>query len=99
MNYAHYDNMAELLDFPGEGLAARGRMLVDFLHENYPDAATELALFLDAIPDRTRDLQELYTRTFEVQAVTTLGTGYVLFGDDYRRGGLLANLNREHTVA
>ena len=99
MNYAHYDSMAELLDFPEQGLAARGRMLVDFLRENYPDAAAELALFLDAIPDRILDLQELYTRTFEVQAVTTLGTGYVLFGDDYKRGALLANLNREHNEA
>ena len=42
-------------------------------------------------------MQELYTRTFDVQAITTLDLGYVLFGDDYKRGELLANLNREHT--
>ena len=99
MNYAHYGRMAELLDFPGPGFAARGRMLVDFLRHDYPDAAVDLALFLDAIPARTLDLQELHTRTFEVQAVTTLGTGYVLFGDDYKRGALLSNLNREHDEA
>ncbi len=35
-------------------------------------------------------------RSFDVQAVTTLDIGYVLFGDDYKRGELLSNLNREH---
>src|SRR3989338_8177976 len=99
MNYAHYSNMAEVMDFPGPGFAARGRVLLDFLRNNYPDAAAEAELSLDAIPQRTLDLQELHTRTFDVQAVTTLGTGYVLFGDDYKRGALLSNLNREHTDA
>ena len=99
MNYAHYSNMAELMDFPGPGFAARGQVLLDFLRKNYPDAADEVELFLDALPQRTLDLQELHTRTFDVQAVTTLGTGYVLFGDDYKRGALLSNLNREHNEA
>ena len=99
MNYAHYSNMAELLDFPGQGFAARGQVLADRLRQDYPEAALEVELFLDAIPERTLDLQELYTRTFDVQALTTLGTGYVLFGDDYKRGALLSNLNREHNEA
>ncbi len=99
MNYAHYDSIGELLDFPGPGFAARGQVLLDFLRKNYPDAADEVGLFLDALPSRTLDLQELHTRTFDVQAVTTLGTGYVLFGDDYKRGALLSNLNREHNEA
>lgn len=99
MNYAHYCDMAELLDFPGPGSAGRGRALADFLRDNYPDAAVEVEQFLDAIPPQTLDLQELYTRTFDVQALTTLGVGYVLFGDDYKRGALLSNLNREHNDA
>jgi nitrate reductase assembly molybdenum cofactor insertion protein NarJ len=99
MNYAHYCDVAELLDFPGPGFAGRGRVLADFLRGNYPDAAVEVECFLDAIPQQTLDLQELYTRTFDVQALTTLGTGYVLFGDDYKRGALLSNLNREHNDA
>src|SRR3989304_7446840 len=99
MTYPHYDSMAELLDFPGPGFAARGWALVEFLREDYPDAAADLELFLDAIPQGTLDLQELHTRTFDVQALATLGTGYVLFGDDYKRGALLSNLNREHNDA
>jgi nitrate reductase assembly molybdenum cofactor insertion protein NarJ len=34
-----------------------------------------------------------------VQAIATLDIGYVLFGDDYKRGEMLANLNREHLAA
>jgi len=99
MRYAHYSQVAELLDFPGPELAPRGRALVEFLREDYPDAALEVEKFLDAVPGRTLDLQELHTRTFDVQSLTTLDTGYVLFGDDYKRGALLSNLNREHIRA
>lgn len=45
------------------------------------------------------DIQELYLRTFDVQAITTLDIGFVLFGEDYKRGQLLVNLNREHEEA
>lgn len=99
MNYAHYSHAAELFDFPGPELAARGRALLGFLRENYPAAAVEVEHFLDAIPEKTLDLQELHTRTFDVQSLTTLDIGYVLFGDDYKRGALLSNLSREHAQA
>jgi len=99
MNYAHYGQVAELFDFPGPEFAPRGRALLDFLRDNYPDAALEVEQFLDAIPERTLDLQELHTRTFDVQSLTTLDIGYVLFGDDYKRGALLSNLSREHAQA
>lgn len=41
--------------------------------------------------------EEVYTQTFEVQSITTLDTGYILFGDDYKRAELLVNLNKEYT--
>ena len=99
MNTAHYNHVAELFDFPGPELAARGRVLLGFLRGNYPAAAVEVEHFLDAIPEKTLDLQELHTRTFDVQSLTTLDIGYVLFGDDYKRGALLSNLNQEHRRA
>lgn len=99
MNTAHYSHVAELFDFPGPEFAARGRALSGLLRENYPAAAVEVEHFLDAIPERTLDLQELHTRTFDVQSLTTLDIGYVLFGDDYKRGALLSNLNQEHRRA
>jgi nitrate reductase assembly molybdenum cofactor insertion protein NarJ len=99
MNYAHYSDVAELFDFPGPEIAGRGRALLGLLRDDYPDAALELERFLDAIPANTLDLQELHTRTFDVQSLTTLDIGYVLFGDDYKRGALLSHLNQEHRRA
>lgn len=96
MNYAHYDDLAGLFDFPGPDYRPQAKRLLTFLAEHYPQAATELQLFMDVIPTSENGLQELYTRTFEIQSLTTLGIGYILFGDDYKRGDLLANLNREH---
>jgi len=99
MTYAHYGDMAALVEFPRPGLAGRGRSLLETLAERCPEAAHEVEGFLDAIPAATLDQQELHTRTFDVQALTTLDAGYVLFGDDYKRGALLSNLNQEHRRA
>lgn len=95
-DYAHYSALAELFDFPGPTYLECAQSLLRALQPDYPEAAAELALFLDAAPRRLDDLQELHTGTFDIQSVTTLGVGYILFGDDYKRGDLLANLNREH---
>lgn len=99
MNAALYEGLSGLLEFPGAESAARALALPALLRERYPDAALEVELFLDAIPKQTIDLQELHTRTFDVQSLTTLDIGYVLFGDDYKRGALLSNLRREHVQA
>lgn len=67
---------------------------------NYPEAAklfndfTKFAKIADP-----KSWEEIYTRSFDVQALTTLDLGYVLFGDDYKRGELLVNLNNEHKKA
>jgi nitrate reductase assembly molybdenum cofactor insertion protein NarJ len=70
------------------------------LRELYPETVTIFKHFSDFVSNSTSDeITEIYTRTFDVQAITTLDVGYVLFGDDYKRGELLVNLNREHREA
>jgi nitrate reductase assembly molybdenum cofactor insertion protein NarJ len=96
LKYDHYADLAGLFDFPDADYLARARQLLALLGERCPEAAAELQLFLDVVPHSADALQELYTRTFEIQSLTTLAVGYILFGDDYKRGDLLANLNREH---
>jgi len=99
MDCAHYSELARLLDYPGPEFGGRAKALLGRLGTDYPDAALEVEHFLDAIPANTLDLQELHTRTFDVQSLTTLDVGYVLFGDDYKRGALLSHLNQEHARA
>ncbi len=43
--------------------------------------------------------QEYYIRTFDVQAICFLDIGYVLFGEDYKRGVFLVNIKKEQLKA
>jgi nitrate reductase molybdenum cofactor assembly chaperone len=97
---SHYRLLSELLEYPKAGYPERVREIRDALEGLYPEACAELDQFLELLPahDLTT-MQELYTRSFDVQAMTTLDVGYVLFGDDYKRGVLLANLNSEYREA
>ena len=99
MKYAHYSNLADLFDFPGPSFTVRGRALLEVLRNDYPGGALEVENLLKGIPEKTVDLQELHTRSFDVQSITTLDIGYVLFGDDYKRAELLSHLTAEHRQA
>lgn len=98
--WIHYRLIAGLFQYPDAAYPHRVRDIKSFLDRTYPGAAVELGRFLELLPVHDlRAMQELFTRSFDVQAITTLDIGYVLFGDDYKRGELLANLNREHLEA
>ena len=46
-------------------------------------------------------LKEVYTRTFDLKGVVCLDLGYTLFGEDYKRGEFLVNIQRlqkEHGI-
>lgn len=97
MKYSHYSQLAELFDFPEIGFKTRGEVALKALEDGgYTEAVAETRLFLDGFPKQVVDQQEIFTRTFDVQAITTLDVGYVMFGDDYKRAELLSNLTREH---
>lgn len=95
-----YTSLARLFTYPDRGFREDVRRLQDELARLHEPAARELlpfTSFVEASP--VEKLQELYLRTFEVQALATLDIGYLLFGEDYRRGALLAHLGRELRVA
>ncbi len=100
MKRTHYSLLAALFEYPDTNYPRRVQDLTQFLDGRYPKAAAELDRFAGHLPtQKLLIMQELFTRSFDVQAVTTLDIGYVLFGDDYKRGEMLANLNREHNEA
>jgi nitrate reductase molybdenum cofactor assembly chaperone len=104
---AHYEHLATLFEYPQRDYPALIRRSYELLESRHPLAAAELDAFMKALPsdgetlsaDGLDEVQENFTRTFDVQSITTLGVGYIMFGDDYKRGELLVNLNREHRVA
>lgn len=92
--------LAAMTDFPGPGFAETVKEVQLFLDGRFPELGSILEPFTEFVSSVSLDaIQELHTRTFEVQAITTLDLGYLLFGDDYKRAELLVNLNREHTLA
>ncbi|MHB1222482.1 MAG: hypothetical protein ACYC2G_00335 [Gemmatimonadaceae bacterium] len=101
---SHYEHLARLFDYPRHDYARWVQASYNLLVDQYPLAAAEIEKFAQALPTDGEDIspesldaiQEIFTRSFDVQAITTLGVGYVMFGDDYKRGEVLVNLSREH---
>jgi nitrate reductase assembly molybdenum cofactor insertion protein NarJ len=107
MDLHHYQELAPLFEYPEQDYPARVKAVCELLESRYPLAAVELNAFAKALPSQNLvfsapaldEMQEIFTRSFDVQSITTLSVGYVVFGDDYKRGELLVNLNREHREA
>jgi nitrate reductase assembly molybdenum cofactor insertion protein NarJ len=103
----HYEHLAALFEYPGVDYPDRVRAARASLAGRYPAAASHLDALAGALPsgpgplepDVVAELQEVFTRSFDVQAITTLSVGYLVFGDDYKRGELLTHLRREQTAA
>ena len=79
-----YEQLADLLEYPklnwNSKLAAYAS---DESLSEFRSCVTSLSL---------SELQELYTRTFDLNPVCALEVGYHLFGENYKRGEFLANL-------
>ena len=83
-----YQTFADLLEYPNEHWVTR----VDFARVIGKDCVA-FARFVAAVAALPlSDLQELYTRTFDLNPVCALEVGYHLFGENYKRGEFLANL-------
>ena len=92
----HYIAISKLFDYPDDDYINNIDRASEALLSDYPSASVELEELKKLLPTDTYQLQELYTKSFEVQAITSLEVGYVLYGDDYTRGEILANLSSEH---
>ncbi|MCP4976809.1 MAG: hypothetical protein GY931_11660 [Maribacter sp.] len=93
-----YSRISDLFVFPQKGdYVDNVKDIQQYLSEVIPNVGEMLQPFTDVISKVSKkELEDLYLRSFEVQSITTLDIGYVVFGDDYKRGELLVNLNKEH---
>ncbi len=93
-----YNKISNLFVFPQkEDYVDNVKDVQQYLDKILPNIGELLQPFTVVISSVTKyELEDLYLRTFEVQSITTLDIGYVVFGDDYKRGELLVNLNKEH---
>ncbi|MCK5406382.1 MAG: nitrate reductase molybdenum cofactor assembly chaperone [Candidatus Krumholzibacteria bacterium] len=99
-SFGHYSGLADLFSYPDAGFAQKVQKVQALLDDECGEAADNLREFTNfASQASLLELEEVYTRSFDVQAVTTLDIGYVMWGDDYKRGELLVKLNGEHKEA
>ena len=92
-----YKLFADIFTYPDEKVRLKIYELKQLLEKNYPEVVKSASDFFEFVKTSSlQKWQEVYTRTFDVQAITTIDLGYVLFGDDYKRGEMLVNLSKEH---
>lgn len=95
-----YDALAELLEYPSPALCAAAEVCGELLGPRCPEAAKAVRDFAAFVAGEAQaDLEELYTRSFDVEPMCCLEIGWHLFGENYHRGELLVRLRvaaREH---
>ena len=88
-----YEILASSLEYPGEDWNTRLERCKQWLTIQEPDVAVQFIRFRRQVKKLSIEkMQELYTQTFDLNPVCTLDIGYHLFGENYKRGELLAKL-------
>jgi nitrate reductase delta subunit len=92
-----YDLFANLLSYPTADLPHQAETCLAQLQPIHPDAAAALEKFSATLANRSRaQNEELYTVTFDMQPVCYPYVGYHLFGENYKRGAFMAQLNEAY---
>ena len=96
----HYKLLAELFRYPSDDLKAYSEKWRDLISLYDAPLSDKLDLFITHINERPLAFQqEYYISTFDVQAMCFLDIGYVLYGEDYKRGVFLVNIKKEQIRA
>jgi nitrate reductase assembly molybdenum cofactor insertion protein NarJ len=90
---AVHDALAELLEYPRRGHAARCRELALRIAAEIPEAAADLAPLVRLAEETDLgSCEESYVRTFDVNAERALEVGWQVFGEQYARGAFLVRM-------
>ncbi len=91
-----YERFAALFAYPGEDYLARVEECGAALRREQSGAAALFEEFHAPIQSlNTDDLQELFTRTFDLNPMCTLEIGWQLYGEDYQRGEFLVKMREQ----
>jgi nitrate reductase assembly molybdenum cofactor insertion protein NarJ len=96
----HYKLLAEMFRYPTPDLKTYSGKWRDLINIYDPELILKLDPFSAHINEKPLPFQqEYYISTFDVQAMCFLDVGYVLFGEDYKRGVFLINIKKEQIKA
>jgi nitrate reductase molybdenum cofactor assembly chaperone NarJ/NarW len=92
-----YTLFADLLSYPSQDLFSITETCLGELRSVRAAAADELEAFQSGIQGLPAEkIEELYTVTFDMQPVCYPYAGYQLFGESYKRGAFMAQLNEAY---
>ena len=95
-----YSILAGLFDYPDQKTDDLIRLTSDILYANYPAATNTFLQFQQTILGLDlHSREEYFINTFEVEALISMDLGYILFGEDYKRGNFLAMMQQEQISA
>lgn len=92
-----YQKLAEVFKYPNHDTYKQNVSdCFEMLKEHYPAAAVPFERFAKFVEanDMFR-IEEVFGLTFHIQAICYLDLGYVLFGEDYKRGDFLVHMKKE----
>lgn len=93
-----YQLIAAAISYPHRESSQTAQELMLVLGKIEPALSELLAPYVSYLKTNPQGvLEEDYTRTFDVQAVCPLEIGYILFGEDYKRGEFLVRMSDLHT--
>lgn len=91
-----FDSLAGILSYPAADYADRLRRCrgaVAALGPDQRESLQKIGKFVDIMKDSsTGEMEELYTRTFDINPVSSLEVGWHLHGETYERGAFLVTM-------
>lgn len=96
----HYNVLSNLFRYPQKGYIERVNSAANYLENHYPTASQELKPFVEFVNTHSlHEIEEVFGKTFHIQAICYLDLGYVLFAEDYKRGDFLVQMKNEQRKA
>lgn len=90
-------DFAALLEYPSAEIQAQAQVCLERLRAVDVEAAEKLEKFSNfAKSSASQRLQELFTTTFDMQPVCYPYVGFHLYGESYKRGAFMAQLNEAY---
>ena len=95
-----YTYIADLFRYPTAESKEHLHRVAEFLEQNDALLHAEFEPFQDYFTNHpVTHLEEHYIRTFDVRAICHLDIGYIIFGDDSKRGRFLYHMKEEQLEA
>ena len=99
-DYTHYRAFADVFRYPSESFPEEILRCRNVLKDRYPKVLECFDTFAQwAANTPLNELEEVYTKTFHIQAICYLDLGFVIFGEDYKRGSFLVNMKNKQEAA